>query len=191
MPAIRRGRSTPTNRLNLNLLYPQGIVPKLPARFIKWLLAYGRFIVVFVEIIVLVCFVMRFKLDEDLNNQKEDINSKVPYLDSLITSETLSNQTQLRIKLIKDVYAKSEKNAAIFKKIADQTPQGVIVQNINLDTKSDEGNHFKITSGTPNNYDVAVYLNGLKSEPEFSEIILASISFDQGQLTFTITGKAK
>lgn len=191
MPAFKRGKPVSTNRLNLNLLYPQGIAPKLPAKFIKWLLNYGRFIVVIVEIIVLACFVMRFKLDEDLNNQKEQINSRVPYLDSLSLSETLSSQVHIRLKLIKQVFADSEKSSLTLKKIADQTPQSVIVQNINLDTKDDGIIDFKITSETTNNYDVAVFLNGLRSEASFSEINLSSISFDAGQLSFTIIGKIK
>lgn len=192
MPANRRGKSAPQSRLNLNLLYPQGITPKLPARFIKWLLNYGRFIVVIVEVIVLSCFVMRFKLDEDLNNQKKEINSRVPFLDSQALSETLSSQTQLRLKLISKVYAESEKNSLLLKKISSQTPLSVTIQNINLNILDGaEGIEFKITSKTANNYDVAVFLNGLKGDKELSEVNLTSISFDSGTLDFTITGKLK
>ena len=53
-------------KIKLNLLHTQGLPEKLPVKFLKWLVNYGRYIVVLVEIIVLVAFVARFKLDADL-----------------------------------------------------------------------------------------------------------------------------
>jgi hypothetical protein len=184
--------STTSSRLNLNLLYPQGINPKIYIRFIKWLIAYGRFIVIIVEVVVLACFVYRFKLDEDLNHLKETINNQVPYLESLTTDESLNNQTQTKLKTIQQVYTSSENYQKVLTKIASQTPIGTKVSNINLDGATNEGLlNFKITSQTPNNNEVAIFLNGLKNTPNLSEITLASISFDQGILSFTITGKIK
>lgn len=182
-----------TSRINLNLLYPQGVSPKVLVRFIKWLLAYGRFIVVVVEVIVLGCFVFRFKLDEDLNHQKTSINSQVPYLESLTTDEALNNQIQVRLKLIKSTYTYSKSYQKALSLIASQTPVGTKVSNINLDSATSEDGSlpFKVTSQTPNTNEVAIFLNGLKKINGLSEVNLASISFDQGILNFTIVGKIK
>ena len=59
--------------IDLNLLKPQSKPEKLPVRLLRWLLASGRYLFVFVEAIVLIAFAARFKLDEDLAAKKEDI----------------------------------------------------------------------------------------------------------------------
>lgn len=183
-------KAEPKPRLNLNLLHPQGITPKLPVRFLRWLIAYGRYIVVIVEIVVLACFAFRFKLDEDLNQLKEEINGQVPYLEGLVADDALSNQTHLRLKLIKETYSFADLNIQALSRIAAQTPLTVKVSDINLDSSLEPNTLIiKITSTTSNNNNVALFLNGLKSDKSLSDIGLTSISFDQGNLTFTITGK--
>lgn len=180
------------SRINLNLLHPQGVGQKLPIRFLKWAVAYGRFIVVMVEIVVLVCFVARFKLDADLTSLKEEVNNRVPYLESLVDSEIVTTQTQQRLDLVKTTYAAAERYPKTLAVIASQTPQTTQITNINLE-ESKDGNSlsFRFTAVTNSNIDVTAFLNGLKANTNLSEITLANISYDQGQINFTIRGVAK
>src|SRR3989344_2931274 len=87
-------------RLKLNLLHPNEIPPSLPTRFLRWIVSYGRYIVIFTEIIVVSAFVFRFKLDADLDQLKTDINKDIPYIEGLIADEALIRQTQLKLQTI-------------------------------------------------------------------------------------------
>lgn len=180
-------------RLHLNLLYPQGVPLKLPLRFLKWLISYGRFIVVFVEIIVLACFAYRFKLDADLADLKEKINNQVPYLESLSIDEALIKQTQLRILNIQKVYSFSPFWVKTLTEISNQIPSQVRLTNINLEKAPppSSGVSFKLAAQTPSNNDLAVFLNALKKSPNLKDISLSSISFEQDQIHFTINGGTK
>lgn len=182
----------PHLRVNLNLLYPQGIPQKLPVRFLRWLISYGRFIVVIVEIVVLVCFALRFKFDADLANLKEKINSQVPFLESLYLDEALIAQTQLRLSRIKNTYTFSPMWSKTLTELSSQMPTGVKLTSLNLERVPQEGSlTFKVSAQTPSNNDVAAFLNGLKRNQFFKDANLTSVSFDQGIIIFTITGIAK
>lgn len=181
------------SRINLNLLYPQGIQQKLPIRFLRWLISYGRFIVVAVEIVVLVCFAFRFKLDAELADLKEKINSQVPFLESLTADEAIIKQTQLRLKNIQISYTRAPIWKQTISEIASQTPPDVKLTSVNLGNPQVEGNSIpvKIAARTPSNNMLAVFVMGLKNDAYFKEINLTSVSFEDGLILFTVTGSTK
>lgn len=182
----------PHLRVILNLLYPQGIPQKLPVRFLKWLISYGRFIVVIVEIVVLVSFALRFKFDADLADLKEKINSQVPFLESLVLDEALIKQTQLRLASIRSTYTFAPMWSKTLTELSSQMPTGIKLTSLNLErAPQDSGLTFKVGAQTPSNNDVAVFLTSLKRSQFFKDINLASVSFDQGVIVFTIIGTAK
>lgn len=185
-------RKAVVSRLKLNLLYPQNEGQKLPLKFLKWLISYGRFIVVIVEVVVLGTFATRFKYDADLASLKEEINSRIPYLEVLSNDEAVIRQTHQRLELIKKTYASSSKWDGILRKISSQTPANVKINNINIVMANPAGVfNFKVTAETNSNSNLAVFLHGLRSEPSFKDVALVSISLDKGTINFTIIGLAQ
>ena len=186
-------RSVPGSKLNLNLLFPQGVAQKLPVKFLRWLITYGRFLAIVVEIIVLITFALRFKLDDDLSNVEQKINLQIPYIASLEPNEALIRQTQFKLSRIKTTYSQNVSWHTTLSTIAAQEPQGISVASINLshETAPSEGITFKISGTSPDVTDLAIFLGGLKKEPTFQNINLTSINFNQGQITFTISGETK
>ncbi|MBI3485967.1 PilN domain-containing protein [Candidatus Daviesbacteria bacterium] len=182
-----------TPRLNINLLYPQGIPLKLLARIIKWLLTFGRYIGIVVEILVLATFAARFKFDGDLADVNENINKQIPYIESLTTQENLIRQTQFKLSIIKNVLTATPSWQDILSKISNQLPAGIKVTTINFDHSQSTDNQvvFKITGSALSNSDLAVFLSGLNSVNSFKEINLTNISLGDTGFTFTITGVAK
>ncbi len=180
------------SRINLNLLYPQGVPQKIYVKFLKWLISYGRFIVVGVEIVVLACFGMRFKLDADLADLKEKIKSQVPYLESLVADEALIKQTQLRISTIQSTYALSPAWIKTLKEISSLTPVDVKLTSLSLE-KSPIPNtlNFKISAQTPSHNMLSAFLSGLRGSESLKEVSLSNISYDDGAITFSITGSTK
>lgn len=180
----------PHSRIRVNLLYPQGTPQKLPVRFLGWLIAYGRFIVIFVEILVVASFLARFKYDSDLADLKEQINAQIPYLESISNDETIVVQTQNRLSLAKQVFNSTPNWSDILYKISSQVSRGVKITSINMQHSSNTtGLDFKITAQAKSNSDLTSFVDGLKTQDSFQNISLASISYDTGGIVFTITGK--
>lgn len=175
--------------INLDLLRPQSNPEKLPIKLIRWLLSTGRYIFIFVEAIVLIAFGARFKLDADLASAKEAIEQQIPYIESLKPDEILIRQTQLKLTSIGTIKTESIDYSAILKKIADQTPNGVKINTLNV-LKNTGKTSVQINAQSQTNTDLTSFIQGLKSDQTFSEINLASVGLEKGNITFTVTATA-
>lgn len=185
MPKLKSGLT-----IHLDLLRPQSNTEKLAVRLIRWLLSTGRFIFVFVEALVLVAFIARFKLDADLASKKEAIEEQIPYIEALKPYEILIRQTQLKLSTIETVKTNSADFATILQKIARQTPGGVKITIINL-TKNIDRATIHITAQSETNSNLTDFITGLKEEEDFIDVNLASVSLEQNSLHFTIDLLAK
>lgn len=175
-------------RIDLNLLHPKEAPAKLPERFLKWLITYGRFIVIIVEVIVVAAFLTRFKLDADLDNLKTKINQDLPYVEGLEPDEALIKQTQSKLALIDKVYQNSAKWQEVVVDVSSLVPQSVIFSGLSLEEKDEQSVNFRISGTTISNSDLGIFLNSLRKTEGFKEVTLASIAFEQNQIVFTISG---
>lgn len=171
----------------INLLKAQDKPEKIYLVLIKWLLSMGRYIIIFVELIVLGAFLARFKLDANLASYKEQIDQQIPYLESLKADEQLIRQTQKQLATIRQLKQERKDYASIFKKIADQTPQRIILSNVSVE--NDKGRlNFKISGQATNNNELSALITGLKNDGSFTGVNIASIGLDKGIIRFTLTG---
>lgn len=184
MPA--KNAKNPKLAIRLDLLRPQSNPEKIPVKLLRWLLSTGRYIFIFVEGLVLIAFLTRFKLDADLAQNKETIEGQIPFIESLKPYEILIRQTQLKLSTIESVRNSSPDFGQILKKISEKTPQGVKLSNINM-----EGGVGKVTiqmnGQAQTNADLSSFLAGLKNESIFTNINLASIGLEQNLIRFTIS----
>lgn len=179
----------PKLAIKLDLLKPQSSPEKLLTRLFRWLLSTGRYIFVFVEALVLIVFIARFKLDEDLANKKEAIEAQIPYIESLKPFEVLVRQTQVKLSTIASFNKTSADYPQIFKKIADQTPAGVRIISINLEKKLTQVT-VQLNGLAQNNNDLASLLAGLKQDQFFSNVTITSLGFEKNNLNFAISLQA-
>lgn len=182
--------NTPKLAIHLDLLRPQSNPEKLLVKLIRWLLSTGRYIFVFVEALVLIAFIARFKLDADLQANKEAIEQQLPFIESLKPFEVLIRQTQFKLSTIDAFYRNYADYAQILKNIADQVPAGVKITSLNL-----EKNASKITVNlnceAKNNSDLATLLTGLKQDQLFPDTNITSIGFEKGTLIFSVRFSTK
>lgn len=174
-------------QISIDLLKPQSNPLPLIVSFGKWLFSAGRFIIIFVELIVLAAFLSRFKFDADLADVHDSIDQQIPFVESLKGDELLIRQFQLQLSTIRDIRSGSTDFSLIFKKIASQTPSGVTLTNVNLEnSKGKVSIHMNGTA--QNNNSLSTLIFGLKEDKDFSDINLAGVSLEQGLTNFTITG---
>lgn len=173
--------------LHIDLLKPQSSPEKPYLRFIRWLMSTGRFIVIIVEVVVLAAFLSRFKLDADIQTAKEAAEQQIPYIKSLSVDEAQIRQTQLQLATIKDVKQTSPDYVSILREIANQTPSSVKILTLSLEKDAGKSN-LKITGTAQANQDVSTFALGLKSQDQFANINISSVSLEQGVINFTIIG---
>ena len=178
-------KSENTIKLNIDLLNPQSEPSKIAVKLIRWVLSAGRYLIVFVELLVLVAFVSRFKLDSDIDETQGEIDAKIPFVQSLKGDEDLIRRFQFQVASIKDLKPKRPDFISIVNKIAAQTPEGIIFSNMTF-TSSTGKVSLKLTGVAQNNDQLATLIFGLKSDPVFSGVNLGSISLDQNIINFSI-----
>ena len=173
-------------QISIDLLRPQSSPQPLIVSFSKWLFSAGRFIIVFVELVVLAAFLSRFKFDADLAEVHESIDQQIPFIESLKADELLIKKFQLQLLTIRDIHSQFTDYQLILKKIADQTPNGLTITNINLEnSKGRVSLRFNGIAQTNNHLSTLIF--GLKEDQNFSDVTLAGVSLEQGLTNFTIT----
>lgn len=181
-------QKNPKLAIHLDLLKPQSNPEQLVTKLLRWLLSSGRFIFVFVEALVLIVFIARFKLDEDLASKKEAIEGQIPYIESLKQFEILTRQTQLKLTAISSFRKTLTDYPQILKNIANQTPSGIKVISIKLE-KNNTSVTIQLNGTASNNNDLATFISGLKQDQLFADVNLTSIGVDKGILNFSIKAK--
>ena len=177
-------------KIRLDLLKPQGENIKIFAKASKWLLSTGRFIIIFVEALVLAAFLSRFKFDADLAATKEEIDQQIPFIESQKTDEQLIRQVQMQLATIKDIKLSDPNYSLILSRVADQTPAGVKATNITLNKNAGKVD-FKITGKSQTNNDLSTFVLGLRETTGFDGITISSIGLEEAVINFTIIGSSQ
>lgn len=180
----------PKVAIHLDLLRPQSNPEKLFTKLLRWLLSSGRYIFVFVEALVLIAFIARFKLDADLSALNESIDLQIPYIESLKPFEVLIRQTQLKLSTIDSFRSNYVDFSQVLKKISDQTPQGVKVISLNFERNVAEIS-IQINAEAQNNNDLATFIGGLQQDPIFTNVAITGIGLERGLISFSIKAQAK
>lgn len=175
--------------INLDLLKPQSNPEKLIARFIRWLLSSGRYILIFVEALVLIVFISRFKLDGDLAAKKDAIAQQLPYIESLKPVEILIRRTQLKLSAIASFRSGYLDYPSILQKIAREVPGGVRIISLNLG-KSGGVVSIGLNAEADSNSALALFLDGLREDQTFQNVTVTSIGLEKGSLNFSLSAQA-
>ena len=183
-------KADPKLAIHLDLLKPQGNPQKLPERLFRWLLSTGRFIFVFVEAIVLIAFIYRFKLDADIASKKEAIDEQIPYIESLKPIEVTIKRTQLKLSTIGAFNQSYADYPEILNKISSQTPIGITITSLSL-AKSVDKISIQINAQAQTNNDLITLLLGLRQDAYFSDVNLISVGLEEGIIRFTLSATAK
>ncbi len=77
----------PARVAGINLLPKTEFELSYWGRFLKWAITTGRYILILVEMVVILAFLSRFKLDKDLADLAESIAGKKAVLDASYSSE--------------------------------------------------------------------------------------------------------
>jgi hypothetical protein len=89
----------PAHPSKVNLVPPSEFESGFWGKFLKWAVTTGRYMIILTEMVVIIAFLMRFKLDEDMRNLNEQINGQVAFLQSQSNQEIQFKRLQKKIVL--------------------------------------------------------------------------------------------
>ncbi|PWU23655.1 hypothetical protein C5B42_02240 [Candidatus Cerribacteria bacterium 'Amazon FNV 2010 28 9'] len=131
-----------------------------------WALRVGRYIVVFTEIIVIMSFASRFKLDRDLT----DINSSIVQKTALIQSYG-STETQVRL-----IQTRSQKISDLLSQNAPLSQLNVLIGEVPTDVKLSrigyQATEIQIGGVAQSSASFASFLQTLQHTPSFKGVII-------------------
>jgi len=117
-------------RRSINLLPKTEFEKSYWGKFLKWSLSSGRYIIILTEMVVILAFLSRFKLDRDLLDLSESISGKVNILEATYPVEQSFLVTQSRLNQAKEVLSFAPIPSDLLNHITDHVPAGMSIINL-------------------------------------------------------------
>ncbi|MBI2008360.1 hypothetical protein HYS82_01755 [Candidatus Amesbacteria bacterium] len=140
-------------------------------RGLKWALSGGRYIIILTEMVVIIAFLSRFKLDQELSDLGERINGKKNVLEAQTATEAKFRQVQDKINLAKEVKNGEMKKEGIFSALEADIPPGVRPQNLKI-----EKNVITFSAQASSEADLTEFLRRGSLDAKWREMELSSIT---------------
>jgi len=155
----------------LNLLPKSELERTTWGRVLKWALSGGRYIVILTEMVVIVAFLSRFKLDQDMSDLGERINGKKNVLEVQTTTEIKFRKIQDKLNLAKEIKSERIIKEGIFLALEADVPPGVRLQNLKI-----ENNIISFSAKANSEADLTEFLRRSSLDAKWREIELSSIT---------------
>ena len=169
----------------------QGSERKVYLLFFHWLVTYGRFIIIIVELVVLSAFGLRFSYDTQLADLKDNIKRQSIALESYYIDEPRIRVFQKKLEFIKKNYDVNPTWEEIFTQVSSEIPLTVKLTSLSLEQDPTLANptlQLRLAAQTNSINDLGFFLKNLRSNKKFNEVTLQNIAIEQGQIIFNIGG---
>jgi hypothetical protein len=164
----------PAPTAKVNLLPPSEFEQSFWGRFLKWAVTTGRHIIIIVELVVILAFFSRFKLDEDLRNWNEQINGQISYLESQLPRQTEFLKLQKRLNLASQMLSLRLMAGDTFDYLAERLPAEVspIVRTV-------DENGLSLTALTLNEQAMGELLSTLSADLKWKSVDMTELLGDR------------
>jgi Tfp pilus assembly protein PilN len=156
---------------------------------LKWALSFGRHVVYFTELIVILGFLSRFKLDRDLTNLGEKIKQQQAIIDSSSLFEKDFRFLQKRLSEVENLRKDQLEAEATLTELASLIPLDVSLSDLNVSTKE-----VSLTATSLSEQGLKTFLNNLKKSPRFTDLALSEIGLGLDKeigIRFVLRGEVK
>jgi Tfp pilus assembly protein PilN len=142
-------------------------------KILKWTLTVGRHIVIFTELVVILAFLSRFKLDRELTDLGEKIKQQQAIVTSWSNFEKEFRFLDKRIQAIEQLKKDQVKTNLVLDEIANLIPIDVSISDFAVSNKN-----LSLTALALSEGGLTTFLKGLKNSPQFKNINLTQISLN-------------
>ena len=167
----------PAPPLSINLLDQDTFSNSAIGRVLLWALSIGRYIVVFTELIVILSFLSRFKLDRDLTDLNQDIEKQKTIIQSYGDLETRFVRTQEQIRYVKES-TPPHAPKSILDIIGRTLPTDVRLDQLGLSK-----NQFRLSALALSPEGFVQFIKALYTQPEIAGIALGNVKSETRGIT--------
>src|SRR3989344_2929040 len=158
----------PARVVGINLLPQSEFGQTFWGRFLKWAVSTGRYFLIFVELVVIIAFMSRFKLDKDLADLADNIAGKKAVLEAAYATEQNFRFTQARLNAAETLLNSQIGVRQILETVANYVPPQVSLTRLDLQLNSITlGGQASTTDG------LALLLARMTTDPSWKSIDLS------------------
>ena len=143
-------------------------------KILKWSLTVGRYIVIITELIVILAFLSRFKLDRDLTDLNEEIKQKQAIIESSAQFEKKFRFLQKQLETIEALNKKQLKVDKVLAELASLTPIDVYLSDFSVEDKK-----ISLTATALSESGLASFLKNLETSSQFENLILSQVNLNK------------
>ena len=174
----------PAQKKEISLLPTDEFEKSRLGRFLKWALRFGRWIVISTELIVILCFLSRFKLDRDLTDLGEKIRQQQAIVVSFGDLEKNFRNLQKRLSTIDAL----EKEQFLATNLLAELSK-IIPLDVSLGELMVKDGRLEVSGSSLSEAGFGTFISEL-SESGFEKIILQKVTREKaGEIEFRLTAE--
>lgn len=167
-------------KLAVNLIPEEEAKRRSREKIFRWILTYGRYIIIGTEIIVLLAFLARFKLDRDLKQTSDEVKAKQEAVESFGELETQTRILQVHLATIKNLDEKNPPPTQILNALAALTPYDVIFSQLKISSTKINVSATALSLGG-----FSSFIENLKRSKNFEDVSIERVKEGQSGIEFT------
>jgi len=140
-------------------------------KFLNWALGLGRWIVIVTELIVILCFLSRFKLDRELIDLGETIQQQQAIIASLEELEKNFRDLQNRLAAISQLEKEQLPATHLLHQLSQVAPADLALEALAV-----KKNELEISGSILSGASLNRFLKALQEFPQFKKVILEEIN---------------
>lgn len=176
MPAFRKSKK---EKKHINLLPREDFDRTTLGRILKWSLTTFRYIVIFVELIVVAGFLSRFYFDVRISDLNDEIKQQVAVINNRRDDEMEFRRAQLKLSVLSSISDDSNSMQPIIEKIASYMPQDT-----KLESLSKEDDQITIIASTLTDSSMNNLVSLLILDDAFTNVVLNNVEQDEDAILF-------
>jgi Tfp pilus assembly protein PilN len=156
-------------------------------KILKWTLTVGRHIVILTELVVILAFLSRFKLDRDLTDLGEKIKQQQAIITSWGNFEKEFRFLNKRLQTIEEFRKNQIESADILEEVANLLPLDIAISDFTVSNKQ-----LSLSANALSEGSLRIFLRNLKNSKKFKNITLTQISLNSEKemgIKFQIKGE--
>lgn len=176
---------------NINFVGGDELLEKPGGKLVRWALTTGKAVIVLTELVVVVSFISRFKLDSDIADLNEQIKRKQTIITASSEFESRFKAFSLRVNAASSVL-KSSNPETLLSEAKKLIPEGVTISNLSITTTT-----LSIEGVTAGEQSLAVLSSNFKNSPKFTGVTLGkvtkieSLKTSSDNIAFNLTAQYK
>ena len=159
-------------------------------KFYIWALSIGRYIIIIVELIVLLAFLYKFKVDHDLANLQSDIKANIDVYNSETNNINKITTYQEQMSAQSQAMNNQQVAAPILQHTVSLVPSSISLGSLDLVTNTSIQITGRINgTGTDQLTTIQQLATTFKNDPDYTNVILSNVTTDSTSkvTTFNLT----